>query len=581
MRALNIIFAVLASILLPLQAKAFEDVRTPIVVAVQSGAYDLYFEAAESLYEGLSRGLNDHAVEFKEVDVEKLRSGEAADYDFLFSSAPVFAALQHYAGFSAVASLTDDLASNPEHDRAAVVLVRSKDGFKTLGDLDGARIGICSAGDSEIRFFLSEEFHLRGMGSDKTERIIPLGVDDQTACLAMFAEFEDFGALAVGSSRSLDAVELDELGLKVLEPRLNDDLKLVHTTSTYPGWVFSAGFKTSRELQNRVGALMRASDAGPNSRWTAPADVRALHSALQRSDAFYSSFSPKSFSDYVSEYRTILVGVCVAVLAAVLHMMRTSHLLLVRTRELTRSNELRIEGERRFHLLEKQNIVGQISSIVAHEIRQPLAALSNYAMALRRRSENGSLNQESLDYGLRRMVEESARANEIVGYVQKYVSGMRKSKEWLDLSEEIAASAASHASSSGEALVDASGCGKVRYFMDKMDLRLIVENLVKNALEASRSPGGGRVQISCGMLEDSGVFIKVIDFGPKLSDEEFARLSAPLNSSKTGGLGLGVSIVRLIAESYGGHLEFARREPSGICASVMLPSIHEKEGERS
>ena len=81
MRALNIIFAVLASILLPLQAKAFEDVRTPIVVAVQSGAYDLYFEAAESLYEGLSRGLNDHAVEFKEVDVEKLRSGEAADYD--------------------------------------------------------------------------------------------------------------------------------------------------------------------------------------------------------------------------------------------------------------------------------------------------------------------------------------------------------------------------------------------------------------------------------------------------------------------------------------------------------------------
>lgn len=570
-------------LLVPVEGFAFEDVRTPVVVGVQEEGWALHGDAVESLYDGLSRVLSDHSVVLKTLDVDDLSSRDgASDVDFLISSASVFAALQHYAGFSAVASLTDVLSSAPEHDSAAVVLVRRSGVYKTLGDLSEARIGLCSAADSEVEFYLSEEFRLRGIDVGKSLKFTRLHFNDMDSCLAHFAsQAAAIDALALRSSRSIVKHKLEKFGLKALEPRLNDDLKLIHTTSTYPGWILSAGFKTSRDLQARVGAVARTTDCGESSKWTIPADVRALHSALQRSDSFYAGLTPKNIRDYIDEYKTLMVAVVVALAAAVLHMSRTSHLLRRRTRELTLANEQRIESERRFHLLEKQNIVGQISSIVAHEIRQPLAAVSNYAMALRRRSGNGSLDDDSLAYGLQRMVEESARANEIVGYVQKFVRNSEKSKEWLDLREQISAIAAAYASSTGEALVDVSGCASTRYLIDKMDLRLMTENLMKNALEASRATGAEAVEASCGIQPDGCVFIKIVDFGPKLSDEEFSRLSSPLNSSKMGGLGLGVSIVRLIAEGYGGHLEFIQMEPSGISAVVVLPRIDEKDRDRS
>lgn len=581
MPALLIVLAFIHSIL-PIPASAFEDVRTPIVVAVQSEGSDLHEDAVESLEFGLSSVFNDHAVEFKRISIHELNGrGGRFDFDFLLSSASVYAALQHYAGFSAVASLTDVPAASSEHAGAAVVLVRRSKGYRTLGDLSDARIGLCAQTDPEVEFYIGEELRLRGISKNGGIRFVDLGYSEVERCLAGFSSSGDsVDALALRASDRLEPNLLRQLNLAVLEPRLNDDLNLPHTTATYPGWILSAGFKTSRDLQNRVGAFVRTLGRDSGVEWNLPADVRPLHSALQKSDSFYSSFSPKTIYDYVGEYKTFLVGFLVALLAAVLHMIRTGHLLRKRTKELMLSNELRMEGERRFHLLEKQSIVGQISSIVAHEIRQPLAAVSNYAMALRRRSENGILDEESLSYGLKRMVEESARANEIVEYVQKFVRRSEKNKEWLNLAQEVRMLADSYRSSAGQPLVDSSACADVQYYIDKMDVRLITENLVKNALEASRGSSNRAVEASCGILEDSSVFIKVVDSGPKLTDEEFKRLSSPLNSSKMGGLGLGVSIVRLIAEGYGGHLEFSRCEPSGICAKVVLPGISRQE-ERS
>ena len=66
---------------------------------------------------------------------------------------------------------------------------------------------------------------------------------------------------------------------------------------------------------------------------------------------------------------------------------------------------------------------------------------------------------------------------------------------------------------------------------------------------------------------------------PALDDEAFARLSSPLNSTKEGGLGLGISIVRELLSSYGSHLLYERIPQGGLRASFELECVKENPGE--
>ena len=83
----------------------------------------------------------------------------------------------------------------------------------------------------------------------------------------------------------------------------------------------------------------------------------------------------------------------------------------------------------------------------------------------------------------------------------------------------------------------------------------------------SAIPGNGKIRV------------EVIDNGPTLDDEAFARLSSPLNSTKEGGLGLGISIVRELLSSYGSHLLYERIPGGGLRASFELECVKENPGE--
>ena len=226
---------------------------------------------------------------------------------------------------------------------------------------------------------------------------------------------------------------------------------------------------------------------------TTPADFRALHDILQRSDPFYSGFQPKSIRDYIREHQSWVVTALIFIICMVMHIVRTGQLLRKRTEELNAANVEKLESERRFHLLEKQNIVGQLSSVVAHEIRQPLAAVSNYAMALRRRHENDELDDSALAYGLERLVVESDRANEIVDYVQKYVRTSEKSKARIDVSELLTEMGKDYTDSNGEMFVELDVREGLRYYMDPMELNLMVRNLVRKCVGGVPVVAGGEV----------------------------------------------------------------------------------------
>lgn len=114
--------------------------------------------------------------------------------------------------------------------------------------------------------------------------------------------------------------------------------------------------------------------------------------------------------------------------------------------------------------------------------------------------------------------------------------------------------------------------------MDPLELELIVVNLLSNAAEAARKSDHPTVMIDLQTARESlpgdvaAVVLTITDNGPALSDQTFAALGCTaLQTTREGGFGLGLMIVRTLAENNVGRLTFERLAPHGLAVHVTLP----------
>jgi two-component system C4-dicarboxylate transport sensor histidine kinase DctB len=104
---------------------------------------------------------------------------------------------------------------------------------------------------------------------------------------------------------------------------------------------------------------------------------------------------------------------------------------------------------------------------------------------------------------------------------------------------------------------------------DGLFLRIILENLLRNALDAVKAPGG-HVDVQL-LNEEKDAVVRVSDDGPGVAAELAATLFEPLVSHKAHGLGLGLSIARALARSMGGDLSLTDRPGWATTLSLRLP----------
>jgi C4-dicarboxylate-specific signal transduction histidine kinase len=216
--------------------------------------------------------------------------------------------------------------------------------------------------------------------------------------------------------------------------------------------------------------------------------------------------------------------------------------------------------------------VGEMASTLAHELNQPLMALSNFAVAARALAAQAA-PAEMLAGALDEIVEQSQRASEIVKRVRAFINPKRGHYENLAIEGVVAHAAAllgPELQQAGVNLQLTLGDGGALVRGDRVLLEQVLVNLIHNAMHALQDRPRGRIDVAS-RRTDQGVCVTVGDDGPGIPPEQFDQIFAPFFTTRPDGLGLGLNICRTIVEAHGGFMTVDNPPSGGAAFSFTLP----------
>jgi two-component system C4-dicarboxylate transport sensor histidine kinase DctB len=214
-------------------------------------------------------------------------------------------------------------------------------------------------------------------------------------------------------------------------------------------------------------------------------------------------------------------------------------------------------------------ILGQVAAGVAHEINQPVATIRAFADNARTLMNRRRL--EEADENMKDIAALTERIGVITSDLKILARKGRGAAQPVSVKAVIEGAVVllrSRFAGHMEALDIALPAETLMVSGSPIRLEQIVINLLQNALEAVEDKAGGQVTISVREAADQ-VVLSVADNGPGIAPDILEALFTPFNTSKDGGLGLGLVISREIAADYGGRIE-VESNPSGTCFSVYL-----------
>lgn len=217
--------------------------------------------------------------------------------------------------------------------------------------------------------------------------------------------------------------------------------------------------------------------------------------------------------------------------------------------------------------------VGTMASAMAHELNQPLTAVANYLEAARDLLNNADKDtlafiQEALDAA----ATQSIRAGQIVRRLRDYVSRGELDMRPVNLLEvvEDATSLAKVGVEGQLARVIAQIPDTVPAILaDRLQLRQVIVNLIRNAIEALSDTANPQIWVKA-HAEDGLAHITVEDNGPGIPGADETSPFDAFNSTKPGGMGLGLSICQTIMDAHGSVIEYAPSEKGGAAFKFTL-----------
>lgn len=226
--------------------------------------------------------------------------------------------------------------------------------------------------------------------------------------------------------------------------------------------------------------------------------------------------------------------------------------------------------------------IGQIANTLAHEINQPLGAISNYAGGMLLGLKNDTITKEILIENLGRIQEHALRAGEITSRLRTYVSQRRGFVQIFDMDKLIQETLRlMEPVLRGHHVTTELSLTHTPLLVegDRVQISQVLVNVLKNAAEAIDSVETKKriCRIETKALE-SGVQVCIQDYGPGLSQQEIDSLFQPMVSSKEGGMGVGLCISHSIMEEHKGSIFIKKNGDEGLSVFLRLPAAPKVPG---
>lgn len=217
---------------------------------------------------------------------------------------------------------------------------------------------------------------------------------------------------------------------------------------------------------------------------------------------------------------------------------------------------------------------GELAGALAHELHQPMSALSAYsesAMMLLHEAERDPSQLNKAKEVLTKVVSETLRASDIVRGLRSYFIGGASHLQKVSarkIVEECVERLQKNADKSGVTLEIKFAHRNDALLVDVVQLNTALGNLLKNAMDASQA--GMSVLICVDDASNDQVSIRVLDQGPRLVADMVDQVFRPFYTQKKDGLGLGLSVSKSLVENNGGFLRYLDHPTK--CFEIILPS---------
>jgi two-component system, LuxR family, sensor kinase FixL len=252
--------------------------------------------------------------------------------------------------------------------------------------------------------------------------------------------------------------------------------------------------------------------------------------------------------------------------------------------EMLRRAREEMESQRQ-HLvhMERLSSSGEMAAGIAHEVNQPLTALVNYAQVGRRLLERASVdgegvNREKLVELLDKINTQAVRASEVIKRLRSYIKKPDAGRTRVDLNQllqEVVTLAEVDARINDVPIHLEFESGLPQIMVEVVQIQQVALNLLRNAMEAMQNVPDKQygVVVRTG-LENGYVSFSVIDRGSGVSEESQQQLFRPFFTTKSNGMGVGLSICQSIVQTHAGEIGYRKNADGGATFYCRLPPAH-------
>ena len=222
--------------------------------------------------------------------------------------------------------------------------------------------------------------------------------------------------------------------------------------------------------------------------------------------------------------------------------------------------------------------MGEMTASIAHEINQPLTAISMYAQAGIKLIDRGEPDLARLRDALEKLNTQSLRAGAVIERIQRFARAQKSERIMLDVNhllDDLGKLAESDARLYNVELELELAPGLPEVFGDPIQVQQVALNLIRNAIDAMRDirfVHGRRISLSTSLRSDRMVEIAVSDLGPGVAEDQKELLFTPFHTTKKEGMGMGLSICRSIMTEHGGALSYRDNDGPGATFFFTLPT---------